>query len=210
MVKGARKKTEMTDDSLRAAGPLTTRAADQLAGQLLIAMPSLEDPNFVQSVILLCAHGADGAMGLMLNRAVHHLTFASLLQQLDIQPEPPRRALRLCAGGPVETTRGFVLHSRDWMSESSLPIAEHFALTTSLDILKSLAEGDGPRAGLLALGYAGWGPGQLEAELAENAWLSSPADEALIFDHDNDTRWHRAMAKLHITLAALSPAAGHG
>ncbi|GAB0115013.1 YqgE/AlgH family protein [Acidisoma sp. C75] len=188
---------------------LAARAADRLAGQILVAMPSLADPAFAQAVILLCAHGEDGAMGLVLNRPVPSLTFATLLRQLEILPAPPERELRLCAGGPVETTRGFVLHSKDWMAESSLPVAGDFALTSSLDILKALAEGGGPRTGLLALGYAGWGPGQLEAEIADNAWLSIAADEALIFDADNESRWHRAMAKMHITPAALSPAAGH-
>lgn len=192
-----------------AAESLATREADRLAGQILVAMPSLTEPTFAQTVILVCAHGADGAMGLVLNRPVLSLSFAELLRQLEIAPDPPRRDLRLCAGGPVETGRGFVLHSTDWMGESSLAVAEAFGLTTSLDILKAIAEGTGPREGLLALGYAGWGPGQLEAELVENAWLSLPADQTLVFDGANETRWQRAMAKMHINPAALSPDAGH-
>jgi len=188
---------------------LAHRAADRLAGQILIAMPSLMDPNFNQAVILLCAHGEDGAMGLMLNRAVDRPTFPGLLQQLDIEPQPPAREIRLCAGGPVETVRGFVLHTADWMAENSLAVEGGLGLTTSLDVLKAIAEGNGPRQGLLALGYAGWGPGQLESELSDNAWLSVPADEGLIFDADNASRWRRAMNKLRIDPLLLSPVAGH-
>lgn len=194
----------------RAAGDdLAHRAADRLTGQMLVAMPSLADPNFAQAVILLCAHGEDGAMGIILNRALDKPSFAGLLQQLEIHPHPPQREIRLCAGGPVENVRGFVLHTTDWMAETTLAVDGTFALTTSLDVLKAIAEGRGPRAGLLALGYAGWGPGQLEAELADNAWLSVPPDEALVFDAENDTRWRRAMQKLHIDPWSLSPLAGH-
>jgi putative transcriptional regulator len=191
------------------ARDLAHRAADRLTGQMLVAMPSLTDPNFSQVVILLCAHGEEGAMGIVLNRALQKPSFAGLLQQLDILPHPPQREIRLCAGGPVENVRGFVLHTTDWMAETTLEVDDAFALTTSLDVLKAIAEGQGPRAGLLALGYAGWGPGQLEAELAENAWLSVPPDEALVFDGHNDTRWRRAMQKLHIDPWSLSPVAGH-
>lgn len=188
---------------------LAHRAADRLAGQVLIAMPSLTDPNFNQAVILLCAHGEDGAMGLVLNRAVDKPTFHGLLQQLDIEPRPPAREIRLCAGGPVENVRGFVLHTADWMAENTLAVEGGLGLTTSLDVLKAIAEGNGPRQGLLALGYAGWGPGQLESELSNNAWLSVSADEGLIFDADNASRWRRAMNKLHVDPLLLSPTAGH-
>jgi putative transcriptional regulator len=176
---------------------------------MLVAMPSLADPNFNQTVILLCAHGEDGAMGLILNRALDKPSFAGLLKQLEIEPNPPAREIRLCAGGPVENVRGFVLHTRDWMADSTLEVDCDLGLTTSLDVLKAIAGGEGPRQGLLALGYAGWGPGQLEAEISQNAWLSVPADEALIFDPDNKTRWRRAMGKLHIDPLSLSPTAGH-
>lgn len=199
----------MMGSSSDAAQDLVHRAADRLTGQMLVAMPNLTDPNFSQAVILLCAHGEEGAMGIVLNRALQKPSFAGLLQQLDILPHPPQREIRLCAGGPVENVRGFVLHTTDWMAESTLEVDGAFALTTSLDVLKAIAEGQGPRAGLLALGYAGWGPGQLEAELAENAWLSVPPDEALVFDAHNHTRWRRAMQKLHIDPLSLSPAAGH-
>jgi putative transcriptional regulator len=188
---------------------LAKREADRLAGQILVAMPTLTDPNFAQTVILICAHSAEGTMGIVLNRSLERPNFAGLLQQLDITPLPPQRDIRLCAGGPVENARGFVLHTTDWMVEGSLRVDEALGLTTSLDILKAIAQGRGPRECLLALGYAGWGPGQLEAEFGQNAWLSVPADESLVFKGDNETRWRRAMQKLHVDPALLSPTAGH-
>jgi putative transcriptional regulator len=188
---------------------LTNREADNLTGQILVAMPSLEDPNFAHSVILVCAHTAEGAMGIILNRAVEKPSFGGILEQLEITPLPPQREIRLCSGGPVETVRGFVLHTSDWTVESTLRVDDGLGLTTSLDILKAVAQGQGPRECLLALGYAGWGPGQLDAEFGNNSWLSVPADEALVFDADNDTRWRRALNKLHIDPALLSPTAGH-
>ena len=180
-----------------------------LSGQILIAMPSLQDPNFAQSIICLCAHSADGAMGLILNRPVPGLTFDALLAQLKIEPKPPARRIRLVSGGPVNDGRGFVLHSTDWTIEGSLRITEEVALTASVDILKALAEGGGPRHGILALGYAGWAPGQLEEEIQRNSWLSVPADEALIFDDDLGRKWRQALAKLKVDPLLLSGAAGH-
>jgi putative transcriptional regulator len=181
-----------------------------LTGQLLIAMPSMADPRFVQSVIFMCAHTAEGAMGIVVNRPLQQPSFEDLLKQLDIEPLPPARRIRLCSGGPVENARGFVLHTADWTGEGSLRVDAALALTASLDILKAIAGGGGPRAGLLALGYAGWGPGQLDNELTHNAWLFGPADETLVFDEDHDTKWRRALAKLRIDPGSLSGAAGHG
>jgi len=180
-----------------------------LSGQILIAMPSMQDPNFAQSVICLCAHSADGAMGLVLNRPVRGLTFDALLAQLKIEPTPPSRRIRLVSGGPVNDGRGFVLHSTDWTIDGSLRITDDVALTASVDILKALAEGGGPRQGILALGYAGWAPGQLEEEIQANAWLSVPADEALVFGEDTDRKWRQALAKLKVDPLLLSGAAGH-
>ncbi|HYF07611.1 MAG TPA: YqgE/AlgH family protein [Acetobacteraceae bacterium] len=180
-----------------------------LSGQILIAMPSMQDPNFAQSVICLCAHSAEGAMGLVLNRRVDGLTFDALLAQLKIEPAPPARRIRLIAGGPVDAGRGFVLHSTDWIIEGSLRITDDVALTASVDILKALAEGGGPRQGILALGYAGWAPGQLEEEIQRNAWLNVPADEALVFGEDVDHKWRQALAKLKVDPLLLSGAAGH-
>ncbi len=180
-----------------------------LTGQLLVAMPAMGDPRFAQSVICVCAHTPEGAMGLVLNRPLAKPTFDELLTQLDIDPVPPARRIRLCFGGPVDNARGFVLHTADWTGEGSLKVTDDLALTASLDVLKAIAEGGGPRDGFLALGYAGWGPGQLDAELAQNAWLSVPADEKLLFGHGDETKWRRALALLHIDPLLLSENAGH-
>ncbi len=178
-------------------------------GQLLIAMPAMGDPRFAQSVIYLCAHTEEGAMGLVLNRPLAKPSFDELLRQLEIAPVPPARRIRLCAGGPVDNARGFVLHTADWTGEGSLRVNERLALTASLDVLAAIAGGGGPRQGLLALGYAGWGPGQLDAEIQQNAWLTVPADERVVFDARTDSKWREALASLHIDPLALSAAAGH-
>ncbi len=180
-----------------------------LTGQVLIAMPAMADPRFAQAVIYVCAHTAQGAMGLILNRPLAEPSFDDLLRQLKIAPVPPARRIRLCAGGPVDHGRGFVLHTTDWTGEGSLKVTDELALTASLDVLKVIAGGGGPRQGLLALGYAGWGPGQLEAEMVQNAWLSGPADETLVFSSDHDAKWRQAMAVLKIDPLLLSEAAGH-
>lgn len=179
-----------------------------LTGQLLIAMPTMEDPRFARTVICLCAHSAEGAMGIVLNKPLDGLTFDDLLKQLDLDPVPPARRIRLVAGGPVEGGRGFVLHTADWETEGSLKVKPDLALTASVDILKAIAGGGGPREGFLALGYAGWGPGQLEAEIHQNAWLNVPADEALLFSDKAETLWRQALGKLHVDPAALSGVAG--
>jgi len=184
------------------------KPAGFLTGQLLIAMPAMSDPRFAQAVIYVCAHTGDGAMGLVLNRPLVRPTFDDLLRQLEIAPVPSARQIRLCAGGPVDNARGFVLHTTDWTGEGSLRVDDTLALTASLDVLKVIAAGGGPREGLLALGYAGWGPGQLDAEIQQNAWLSAPADETLLFDSNHDTKWRRALAKLRIDPALLSSVAG--
>jgi putative transcriptional regulator len=180
-----------------------------LTGQMLIAMPAMADPRFAQSVIYVCAHTPDGAMGLVINRPLAKPTFDDLLRQLDVEPVPPARRIRLCAGGPVDNARGFVLHTADWTGEGSLKVTDDLALTASLDVLKAIASGGGPQHGILALGYAGWGPGQLEAEITQNAWLSLPADTQLVFGDEHDTKWRRAMALLKIDPLLLSEAAGH-
>jgi len=180
-----------------------------LTGQLLIAMPTLADPRLSQGVIYMCAHTGDGAMGILLNRPLAQPSFDDLLRQLQIEPLPPARRIRLCVGGPVDNARGFVLHTADWTGEGSLVVDERLALTASLDVLKAIATGGGPRKGLLALGYVGWGPRQLDDEIQRNAWLSGPADEALLFDTAHETKWRRALAKLRIDPALLSGVAGH-
>jgi putative transcriptional regulator len=194
----------------RSAFPAKTASGEDgyLAGQLLIAMPGMQDPRFARTVICLCAHSADGAMGLVLTKPLAGLSFDALLTQLGLAPVPAQRQITLCQGGPVEGGRGFVLHTRDWSGEGSLPVTEAVALTANIDILKAIAEGGGPRRGILALGYAGWGPGQLDQEIQANAWLSVAPDEALLFDDPAEGKWAQALAKLKVDPLLLSGAAG--
>jgi putative transcriptional regulator len=187
----------------------TTPGDGLLTGQLLIAMPAMDTPCFAHTVIYMCAHTPDGAMGIVLNRPLARPSFDDLLEQLDVSPVPPSRRIELFEGGPVDSARGLVLHTSDWTGEGSLLVDEQVALTSSMDVLKALADGGGPERGLLALGYAGWGPGQLDRELHENAWLSSPPTLELLFDRDHDTKWRRAMGLLKIDPLALSATAGH-
>jgi putative transcriptional regulator len=188
-----------------------------LDGQCLIAMPGMSDQRFARSVVYLCAHSEDGAMGIIVNKPAADTRFPELLVQLDVIP--PDQAIRLPSqaekvkvlrGGPVETKRGFVLHSADFFLESAtLPIDDGICLTATLDILRAIAVGTGPENAVLALGYAGWGAGQLEAEIQSNGWLHCPADEALLFDDALDTKYARALGKLGIDPAFLSKDAGH-
>ena len=180
-----------------------------MTGQLLVAMPQMRDPRFARSVIYMCAHSADGAMGLVVNRRVGSITFDDLLQQLNIGPNKRHDEIRVHFGGPVEQGRGFVLHSSDYLQTGSLRVDDQVALTATLDILKEMAAGGGPRKSLLALGYAGWGPGQLDAEIQANGWLSVSSDEALVFDADLDHKWERAIGKIGIDFSQLSSEAGH-
>ena len=192
------------------------KSSGYLDGQMLIAMPSLQDGPFARSLVYLCAHREDGAMGIIVNHTAASLNFPDLLVQLGIVNEKeaivlPRRAgeIKVLRGGPVETGRGFVLHSSDYfIDNSTLPIADDVCLTATLDILKAIAKGDGPQKAVLALGYAGWSSGQLEAEIRANGWLHCPADANLIFDADYSTKYERALAKIGVSLAMLSGAAG--
>ncbi len=179
-----------------------------LTGQILIAMPQMGDPRFNQSVIFLCAHTPDGAMGIVVNRPLNEPDFADLLKQLEIEPSPPGRRIGLCTGGPVDKNRGFVLHSTDWTTEGSMDVDGEHMLTSSLDILKAIAEGGGPKQCILALGYAGWDAGQLDEEFLQNAWLNAPADDQILFDTAHETKWARALAKLRINPGMLSGVAG--
>ncbi|MBX9698398.1 MAG: YqgE/AlgH family protein [Acetobacteraceae bacterium] len=179
-----------------------------LAGQVLIAMPGMQDPRFARSVICLVAHSADGAMGIVVNKPIDGLSFDDLLGQLGLEPVPPQRRIRLMQGGPVDGGRGFVLHTPDWSTDGSLTVTKELAMTASIDILKAIAGGGGPRLGVLALGYAGWGPGQLEEEIQRNAWLSVAADEELLFDTADDAKWRVAMGRLKVDPALLSGAVG--
>jgi len=187
----------------------TGNANPYLTGQLLVAMPQMRDPRFARSVVYMCAHSADGAMGLVVNRRVGSITFDDLLKQLNIGPNKRHDEIRIHFGGPVEQGRGFVLHSSDYMQSGTLRVDDQVALTATLDILKEMAAGGGPRRSLLALGYAGWGPGQLDAEIQANGWLSVSSDEALVFDADLDHKWERAIGKIGIDFSQLSSEAGH-
>ncbi len=180
-----------------------------LTGQLLIAMPAIDDARFLQTVILLCAHTREGAMGIVLNQPLAKPSFDALLEQLEVRPVPPARQIQLCQGGPVDHGRGFVLHTSDWTSDGSLRVDDQLALTASLDVLQEIAQGGGPREGLLALGYAHWGPGQLDQEMQDNFWLSAPAKLDVLFDDDHPTKWRRAMQILHVDPSWLSGTAGH-
>jgi putative transcriptional regulator len=188
-----------------------------LDGQLLIAMPVMSDPRFARSVIYLCAHSEDGAMGLVINQHASHISFPDLLQRLGIVPSESDEGLSddalsmsIHVGGPVETGRGFVLHSSDYFAnDSTLPIEDGVCLTATIDILKAIAGGTGPHRAILALGYAGWSPGQLESEIQANGWLNCPADLDLIFDPDVDAKYTRALAKIGIDPSHLVSDAGH-
>lgn len=180
-----------------------------LAGQLLVAMPQMQDPRFQRTVIYVCAHTAEGAMGLVVNRLLEQLSFPDLLEQLGIEPTPACQGIHVHSGGPVEAGRGFVLHSTDYMQETTLMVDEGVALTATVDVLKAMAEGRGPRRSMLALGYAGWSAGQLDTEMLENAWLSIPADDELLFDRDLVNKWEKAIHRLGIDFGALSQEAGH-
>jgi len=189
---------------------LKSLSADgSLAGQLLVAMPQMADPRFARSVVYLCAHSADGAMGLVVNRLIDSLTFQNLLEQIGVEQSAAADDMPIHFGGPVESSRGFVLHTADYVQDSTLVIEDDIALTATMDVLKAIARGEGPQRRVLALGYAGWGAGQLDAEIQANGWLLVPADLDLVFDNDNDSKWERAMAKIGIDLSLLSSEAGH-
>ena len=197
----------------------TTREAESLAGKILIAMPGMDDKRFARTLVYLCAHSSEGAMGIILNQpAPAASTFTDLLIQLDIISErdrddlpPLARDMTVQNGGPVETTRGFVLHSSDYfVDNATLPIDDDVSLTTTLEVLKAIAEGRGPARAIMTLGYAGWSAGQLESEIQWNGWLHCPADPSLVFDRDLDGKYDRALKKLGIDIGLLSREAGHG
>ncbi len=180
-----------------------------LTGQMLIAMPGMADPRFDRSVIFLCAHSSEGAMGLVVNNVVTDLSFSELLSQLEISPTEAVASVPVHMGGPVEHGRGFVLHSGEYKEgDATLRVDDTFAMTATLDILEDIARGVGPEQTLMALGYAGWGPGQLEGELARNAWLTCAANSELVFGDDPGSKWTRALGTLGIDPVTLSASAG--
>lgn len=189
--------------------PSDDPAGGYLSGQLLIAMPGIGDPRFERAVVLVCAHDEEHAMGLAVNRPLDGLHLGDLLEKLDIDAGAESAlAEPVMIGGPVERERGFVLHTDDYQSEGSLPIARGLVLTATREVLELLAAGEGPRRCFMALGYAGWGAGQLEQEIRDNVWLTCPADEALLFGDDYDHKWSQALAKLGIDPGLLTAAAG--
>ncbi len=185
---------------------MSSETADEtrLTGQLLVAMPGMSDPRFLRSVVYLCVHSAEGAMGLIVNKRLENVSFAEIAGQVGIEAEEIRAEIAVYYGGPVETGRGFVLHSTDYVDESSLVIDERFALTATVEMLKTIAAGGGPAQRMLALGYAGWGAGQLDAEIQANGWITVPADPAIVFDAEDDTKWERALRAIGIDPSLLS------
>ena len=180
-----------------------------LTNHFLIAMPNLADPNFFHTVTYLCEHNEEGAMGLVINRPLE-LQFQELLAHLELETSDPEVAeLTIYQGGPVETERGFVLHSNDGEWDASIQVSEQMMVTMSQDIIEAIALGEGPSQYLITLGYAGWGDGQLEEELASNAWLNGPADKGIIFDLPAEQRWSAAAAHLGVELSRLSSDVGH-
>ncbi|WP_240804386.1 YqgE/AlgH family protein [Qingshengfaniella alkalisoli] len=184
-----------------------------LTGKLLIAMPGMGDPRFEKSVIYMCDHTGDGAMGLIVNKPATDIGFADLLGQLGIERGDSWREPRIYFGGPVEHARGFVLHSSEYRSaqgeNATLRVDDSFSMTATLDILSDIAQGAGPAECMLALGYSGWGPGQLEAEIGENGWLMAEASPEIVFARDNGLKWSAALKTLGIDPLLLSSAAGH-
>ncbi|MBA3448008.1 MAG: YqgE/AlgH family protein [Pseudaminobacter sp.] len=186
-----------------------------LDDQFLIAMPGMQDDRFARAVIYVCAHSDEGAMGLIINQT-QQMLFPDLLVQLGIMDEqeairlpPPARDFVVRNGGPVDRSRGFVLHTGDYKVESSLPVSGDICLTATVDILRAISTGRGPRHALMALGYSGWGAGQLEQEIAQNGWLTCPARSELLFDADMDRKYDRILASIGVDLAHLSVTAGH-
>ncbi|HYG28352.1 MAG TPA: YqgE/AlgH family protein [Caulobacteraceae bacterium] len=188
--------------------PFSTSVPEFLTGRLLVAMPGIDDPRFERAVLYICDHSDEHAMGLAVNRPVDGLTVPDLLERLGVKSEirlPPELVL---LGGPVERERGFVLHTDDYQNDASIQVGEGVALTATREALNALASRQRPRKSLLALGYAGWGPGQLEREVRDNVWLVCDPDEALLFGDDHDHKWSRALERIGVDAAWLSGTAG--
>lgn len=181
-----------------------------LTGKLLIAMPGMGDLRFEHSVVFICSHTVDGAMGLIVNKRAEDVRLSDLLDQLDIAPESAAQNLDVHIGGPVESARGFVLHSPDYASSlQSLEITDVFRMTATLDILEDIAVGQGPKQAMLMLGYSGWGPSQLENEIVRNGWLTTEADPGLVFGTQDGDKWAAALRTLGVDPLGLSASAGH-
>tara|TARA_R110002110_G_scaffold376568_2_gene586846 strand:+ start:359158 stop:359736 length:579 start_codon:yes stop_codon:yes gene_type:complete len=185
-----------------------TTASAYLEGQILLAMPAMTDPRFERAVIYMCAHNDEGAMGLVINKTLDSIDFRELLGQLEIPATDSARDIPVHFGGPVENQRGFVLHSSEYRHAETLMVTDNVGLTATLDILRALAQGDGPERSILALGYAGWGAGQLDAEIHDNAWLSVPYDKDLMFTVSDGDKWERAFNSIGVDLSVLSGTSG--
>lgn len=191
--------------------PETDIGSGYMTGQLLLAMPSLRNSNFEKSVIYICSHDDKGAMGIVINQPLKSVDFGEVLAQLKLDDNEVQPGLfpDVHFGGPVEMTRGFVLHSIDHTHKDTIVLNETFGITATVDILQDIVTGHGPSDSIFALGYSGWGPGQLEEELQANAWLSVDAHPALIFDTDVDDKWDKALERLGISPAQLSTIVGN-
>lgn len=180
-----------------------------LTGRLLIAMPGMPDPRFEHSLIYVCAHSEDGSMGLIVNKPSADVTFQALIDQLSIENTGNLTGINVHFGGPVELGRGFVLHSTDFRSEmTTLFVDDDFAMTATLDVLENIASGGGPEKRLIVLGYAGWGPGQLEEEIMQNGWLICDASRDIVFDLADVDKWEAALGTLGVSPLALSSEGG--
>jgi putative transcriptional regulator len=188
----------------------TVEGENFLEGKLLIALPGMPDPRFEKSVIFMCAHSGDGAMGIIINKPVDGLSFPELMQKLKLRLTANTPHLPILYGGPMDTERGFVLHTGDYeSSEATMPVSENISLTTTVEILRAMAEGRGPRKAMFALGYAGWDAGQIENEIRGNGWVHCDADVEILFDPSLDTKWAAALRKIGIDASGLSAHAGN-
>jgi putative transcriptional regulator len=193
----------------RAKSVETQNGESFLEGKLLIAMPGMPDPRFEKSVIFMCSHSAEGAMGLIINKPIDGLSFHELVDKLGIGIKVTRPDTPILFGGPVQMGRGFVLHSADYSGdEGTMPLGPDISLTATVDILRAICEGRGPEKAILALGYAGWGTGQIENEILANGWIHCDADPQLVFETNYESRWRTAIAKLGVNLSGLSAEAG--
>ena len=181
-----------------------------LSGKLIVAMPTMSDPRFKRSVIYVCAHNEDGAIGIIINKIIESLSFSKIIRQLKLKKNKVKKCYteKIYFGGPVETERGFILHSADYSSENSTSINTEISMTASTEILQALIDGNGPNKSIVALGYAGWGPGQLDTEIRSNAWLSVQSDPELIFSDKTADKWDMALEKIGVNPALLSTEAG--
>lgn len=188
----------------------TAEGENFLEGKLLIAMPGMSDPRFEKSVIFMCAHSGEGAMGIIVNKPVTGLSFQELLRKLELEVTPATPDFPVLYGGPVETGRGFVLHSGDYDSaDATLPVSEDVSLTATLDILRAMGAGRGPQNAIFALGYAGWSPGQIEDEIRSNGWIHCDCDSDILFRTSIDAKWATALGRLGIDVSGFSAHTGH-